>query len=243
MPNFQEEHKENKGIRLNRYIANSGVCNRREADKLIAKGLVTVNGKVVKEMGYRVQAGEKVEYEGQVRNAEAKQYILVNKPKEYSLSEKRRGRDRNIYDIIEYACWEKVAPADAIGTNSTGLVLMTNDLDVIEKINNKKHYLFHLFLNQEISKDQITQVKSKADIKSIKGQITDVQYANIENTTELGVETLGLDENDVFTIIKHLGFKIERIDRVMYAGLTKKNLPRGKWRFLSKKEIQFLKMQ
>lgn len=243
MPKFQEENIEDKGIRLNRYLANSGVCNRREADKLIAKGLVTVNGKVVTEMGYRVQSGEKVVYEGQERNAEAKQYILVNKPKDYSLSDKRKGRARNIYDIIEYACWEKVAPADAIGTASTGLVLMTNDLDVVNKINHKKHFLFHLFLDQEVSLELIDLIKRNAELKTIKGKILDVQYANPENKTELGIETNGLDENDIYNIIKHLNLRIERIDRVMLAGLTKKNLPRGKWRFLSKKEIQFLKMQ
>ena len=243
MPKFEEENIENKGIRLNRYLANSGVCTRREADKLIAKGLVTVNGKVITEMGYRVQSGEKVVYEGQERNAEAKQYILVNKPKEYSLSEKPRGRERNIYDIIEYACWEKVAPADAIGTASTGLVLMTNDLDIVNKINLKKHFLFHRYLNQEASRETIELIKNKANLKELKGTVVDVQYANPENKTEIGIETNGLDENDVYSIVKHLKLKIERIDRVMMAGLTKKNLPRGKWRFLSKKEIQFLKMQ
>lgn len=246
MPKYQEEkieHQDDKGLRLNRYIANSGVCNRRQADKLIAKGLVTVNGKVITEMGYRVQLKDKVMYDEQELHAESNQYVLVNKPKEYSLADKRQNRIRNIYDIIENACWENVTPADAIGTNSSGLVLMTNDQDMVKKINHKKHFLFHLFINKEVTSEDIDKIKKKGEIKEIPGQILDVQYANPENKSELGIETRGLDENDVFTIVKHLGFRIDKIDRVMYAGLTKKNLPRGKWRFLSPKEIQFLKMQ
>lgn len=243
MPNPQQENKENPGIRLNRYLSNSGVCTRREADKLIAKGLVEVNGKVITEMGYRVKPGEKVTYEGKLQDAETKQYILINKPKKCTVKDIVSDELRSVYDIIEYACDEKLFPTDTLADNTLGLLLMTNDKDLTAKVNLKKQEIYHVFLTEEMKEEDLAQLNAGVKLGANIVKVEAAHYANPEDKKEVGVEIHSAKDDTVPALIKKLGYEILRIDRVIYAGLTKKNVPRGKWRFLTPKEIQFLKMQ
>ena len=243
MPHPQQDNKENPGIRLNRYLANSGVCTRREADKLIAKGLVEVNGKVITEMGYRVMPGEKVTYEGKLQDAETKQYILINKPKECTIKDIQSRDLRSVYDIIEYACEEKTFPTDTVADSTLGLVLMTNDKDLTKKINLKKQEIYHIFLTEEMKAEDLATLQKGIKLGANLIKVEAAHYANEDDKKEIGIEIHSAKDETVPALIKKLGYEIHRIDRVTYAGLTKKNVPRGKWRFLSAKEVQFLKMQ
>ncbi len=243
MPKLQLKNKEeNPGIRLNRYLANSGVCTRREADKLIAKGLVEVNGKIITEMGYRVMPGEKVKYLGELQNAEAKQYILVNKPKECSVKESKNPREYTVYKILEYACGEKTFPTDMLDDNTTGVLLMTNDKELTQRLNNKKFEIYHLFLDKEVQAEDLEKLKNGIKINEKLIKIKTADYANPDDKSEIGIELHSTDTQTVPQLIKQLGYNINRIDRVSLCGLTKKNVPRGKWRFLERKEISFLRM-
>lgn len=239
----QENNSKKEGIRLNRYLANSGVCIRREADKLIAKGLVEVDGKVVTEMGYKVQRGEKVTFQGVLQNAESKKYILVNKPKEHTLSAKLSREQRSVYDIIDNACYEEVKPADELDINTTGVLLMTNDSELVKKMNLKKREIYHLFLDKEMTDEDLAKLSKGFKVKSGFVKVEAAHFANEKNKKEVGIELLLGQKNTIRQLVDALGYQLERLDRVVYAGLTKKNLPRGKWRFLSTKEVQFLKMQ
>lgn len=246
MPHPQQDKKENPGIRLNRYLSNSGVCTRREADKLIAKGLVEVNGKVVTEMGYRVQKGEKVNYLGEEQNPEARKYILINKPKECTCSLQNEDDLRSIYDIIEFACEETLKPVLPLADNTTGVLLMTNDSDLTKRltqVKNEKKEIWHAFFEEDLKEEDLEKLREGINLKSGLVKADEVHYANPDSKKEVGIEIHSLEKNVVKKMIEHLGYKIQRLDRVFFAGLSKKNVPRGKWRFLSKKEVQFLRMQ
>lgn len=243
MPNPQQENKETSSIRLNRYLANSGVCTRREADKLIAKGLVEVDGKVITEMGYQVKKGEKVTYQGELQNAETKQYILINKPKECTIEDVQSRDMRSVYDIIEFACYETLTPTDTLADDTVGLLLMTNDKDLTKKINIKKQEIYHIFLEEEMKEGDLESIRKGIKINGKVINVEAVHFANEEDKKEVGIEIHSAKDETIAELMKHLGYNIKRLDRVIYAGLTKKNVPRGKWRFLTKKEVQFLKMQ
>lgn len=242
MPQPQQENTQNTGIRLNRYIANSGICNRREADKLINKGLVEVNGKVITEMGYRVQPKDTVKYLGEIQNAEAKQYILINKPKECTVKESNNPRQHSVNHIIEYACFEKLHPTDVLDDNTTGVLLMTNDKDLTKRLNANKFEIYHVFLDKEVKPEDLEQLRNGIEINGETIQLKTADYANPDDKSEIGIELHSTDTQTVPMLIKKLGYQINRIDRVSLCGLTKKNVPRGKWRFLDKKEVSFLRM-
>lgn len=238
-----EQKDKNEGIRLNRYLGNSGVCTRREADKLIAKGLVHVNGEVVTEMGYRVMPGQKVTYLGETLSVEAKQYILVNKPKEcLSTKHKKRGV-LSLHGIIEFACYEELEVVQPLAVNTTGIVVMTNDQEVIKKLENNKEELFHVFLTEEVKEADIEKMRKGVKTKLGKIKPVEVKYANEKMRNELGITVRLQKDETIKAMVEQMGYKVERLDRVMFAGITKKNLPRGKWRSLSRKEVSFLKMQ
>lgn len=238
-----EEQEENKGIRLNRYLGNSGICTRREADKIIAKGLVLVNGEVVTEMGYRVKKGEEVTYLGDKLNTGARKYILINKPKECVGTKKHSRGQRSIFDIIEYVCEEDLSPIGELGINTTGVVLMTNDIELTKKLKQEKKEIYHLFLTKEISEDDIEKLRKGITVGTKLVKADSVEYANVKNRKEIGIELHSTPDFIIKKMVEAIGYKIERIDRVFFAGLTKKNLSRGKCRALTSKEIQFLNMQ
>lgn len=241
---MQEEQgqEENKGIRLNRFLGNSGICTRREADKIIAKGLVLVDGKVVKEMGYRVKPNEKVTYMGDALSTGARKYILINKPKDCVSSKKRSRGQRSIYDIVEYACSEDVSPISELSINTTGVILMTNDIELTKKLKDSKRELFHVFLRNEMNDTDLEKLRNGIQVGNKLVKPDGVEYANVNDKSEIGIEIHSTPDFIIQKMLTELGYKINRMDRVLYGSLSKKNLPRGRWRALTTKEIQFLNM-
>lgn len=231
-------------IRLNRYIANSGVCSRREADKLIARGLVTVNGQVVTEMGQQVKRNDEVRFEGKKLNPEAKVYILINKPKNMVTTTSDPEGRRTVLDLIEEACEERVYPVGRLDRNTTGVLLMTNDGDLSKKLTHPSseiRKIYHVFLNKPLEKEHLSLIKKGIELEDGIIQPDEVSYADPIDTTQVGIVIHSGRNRIVRRIFEHLGYTVEKLDRVYFAGLTKKNLPRGKWRFLSKDEIKYLK--
>lgn len=231
-------------IRLNRYIANSGVCSRREADKLIARGLVTVNGQVVTEMGQQVKRNDEVRFEGKELNPEAKVYILINKPKDMVTTTSDPEGRRTVLDLIEEACEERVYPVGRLDRNTTGVLLMTNDGDLSKKLTHPSseiRKIYHVFLNKPLEKEHLSLIKKGIELEDGIIQPDEVSYADPIDTTQVGIVIHSGRNRIVRRIFEHLGYTVEKLDRVYFAGLTKKNLPRGKWRFLSKDEIKYLK--
>ncbi|HHU57746.1 MAG TPA: rRNA pseudouridine synthase [Bacteroidales bacterium] len=231
-------------IRLNRYIANSGVCSRREADKLIARGLVTVNGQVVTEMGQQVKRNDEVRFEGKKLNPEAKVYILINKPKDMVTTTSDPEGRRTVLDLIEGACEERVYPVGRLDRNTTGVLLMTNDGDLSKKLTHPSseiRKIYHVFLNKPLEKEHLSLIKKGIELEDGIIQPDEVSYADPIDTTQVGIVIHSGRNRIVRRIFEHLGYTVEKLDRVYFAGLTKKNLPRGKWRFLSKDEIKYLK--
>lgn len=231
-------------IRLNRYIANSGVCSRREADKLIARGLVTVNGQVVTEMGQQVKRNDEVRFEGKKLNPEAKVYILINKPKDMVTTTSDPEGRRTVLDLIEEACEERVYPVGRLDRNTTGVLLMTNDGDLSKKLTHPSseiRKIYHVFLNKPLEKEHLSLIKKGIELEDGIIQPDEVSYADPIDTTQVGIVIHSGRNRIVRRIFEHLGYTVEKLDRVYFAGLTKKNLPRGKWRFLSKDEIKYLK--
>lgn len=231
-------------IRLNRYIANAGVCSRREADDLIATGCVTVNGKVITELGYKVKEGDVVTYGGEKLKTEKHVYLLLNKPKDYiTTAEDDRGR-RTVMDLIAGAVKERVYPVGRLDRNTTGLLLFTNDGEMAKKLTHPQHRvqkLYHVELDKNLKQDDLQQIQEGIELEDGFIKPDEVAYAG-ESKREVGIMIHSGRNRVVRRIFESLGYDVLRLDRVMFAGLTKKDLPRGHWRLLTDKEIAFLKM-
>jgi len=232
-------------IRLNRYIANAGVCSRREADELISKGEIKLNGKVVTDLGIKVKISDKVIYRNKVLSAERKVYILLNKPKDYVTTMDDPHADKKVIDLIKNACPERVYPVGRLDKNTTGLLLFTNDGDLAKRLSHpryNKKKVYHVFLDKPVSKSDLHQLTDGINIGEEKKAAADVaSYPDMDDRTQVGIEIHSGQNRVVRRMFEALGFKIKKLDRVYFAGLTKKNLPRGKWRFLSDSEISILK--
>ncbi|PRY89569.1 pseudouridine synthase [Mongoliibacter ruber] len=246
--NFEKIEKErNKNpsdeTRLNKYIANSGVCSRREADNLIAKGFVTVNGEVITELGYKVKSGEKVTYKGKLLNPEKPVYILLNKPKDFITTTDDPMERKTVMNLIENACDERVFPVGRLDRNTTGLLLFTNDGELAAKLSHPSNQVKKIY---QVSLDKpLTQNDEKAILEGLTledGAVTvdDMQVLSKDRTI-LGLEIHVGRNRIVRRIFAHLGYDVIALDRVLYAGLDKKDLPRGRYRFLAEKEVVRLK--
>ncbi len=235
-----------KLVRLNKYIANSGVCSRREADLLISSGTITVNGKVVTELGTKVNPGDSVMYNGEKLKAEKKVYILLNKPKDYiTTAEDPQGR-KTVMDLLKNAGEQRVFPVGRLDRNTTGLLLLTNDGDLAKKLTHPKHgvrKIYQVQLDKPLTKIDLTAIAHGIELDGEKIVPDDVAYSGNENEkTLVGIEIHSGQNRVVRRIFESLDYKVIKLDRVMFAGLTKKDLPRGQWRFLTDKEVSFLKM-
>jgi 23S rRNA pseudouridine2605 synthase len=243
-PKHPEVGEPSDSMRLNKYIANSGVCSRREADEIIAQGKITVNGKVVTELGLKVKKTDKVEFEGKKLNPEVKVYILLNKPKDVvTTSNDPEGR-RTVMDIIAEACDERVYPVGRLDKNTTGVLLLTNDGDLSKKLTHPStdsRKIYHVFTNKPVSKAHLEQIAKGVTLEDGVIIPDDVNYASTTDKSEVGIEIHSGKNRIVRRIFELLGYEVIKLDRVYFSGLTKKNLPRGKWRFLSPKEITMLK--
>ena len=234
-----------KGIRLNKYIANSGICSRREADTYIEHGSVTVNGKLITEMGYKVMPSDIVRFDGTSISPEEKKYVLLNKPKNYiTTMEDDRGR-KTVMDLVANATKERVYPVGRLDRNTTGLLLFTNDGDLAKKLTHPKHNvrkLYHASLDKKLSLADLQKLRGDVIIEGRKVFIDAVAYVEGEMKTEVGIEIHSGRNRIVRKIFESLGYKVVKLDRVIFAGLTKKNLPRGRWRELTQQEVNSLKM-
>ena len=233
------------GIRLNKYISNSGVCSRREADTYIASGNVVVNGKVITEMGFKVKPGDEVRFDGTSITPEEKKYILLNKPKNYiTTMDDDRGR-KTVMDLILGATKERVYPVGRLDRNTTGLLLFTNDGDLAKKLTHPKHNvqkLYHASLDKKLEVKHLHQLRDEVVIEGRKVFIDEVDYVAGETKSEVGIKIHSGRNRIVRKIFEHFGYKVVKLDRVIFAGLTKKNLPRGRYRELTKQEVSNLHM-
>ena len=230
-------------LRLNRYIANAGICSRREADALIAAGEIRVNGEVVTEMGYKVQPTDTVQYGKTNLSREKQVYVLLNKPKDFiTTTEDPEGR-RTVMDLIATASKERIFPVGRLDRNTTGLLLFTNDGEVAQKLSHPSHKnkkIYQVELSQPLTQDHLKQIGEGLELEDGKAEVDDVAVV-AGNPHFVGIEIHIGRNRIVRRIFEHLGYEIVALDRVQYAGLTKKELPRGKWRFLSEQEVIRLK--
>lgn len=239
--------KESDGaIRLNRYIANAGICSRREADKLIEAGVIKVNGKIITQLGTKVFPGDKVMYGDQTLNAEKPVYILLNKPKDYiTTADDPQGR-KTVMDLVKNATRERIYPVGRLDRNTTGLLLFTNDGELATKLTHPKNNIkkiYHVVTDKNVTKEDLQKLKQGIELEDGFIKVDDVQFVgDSRNKRDIGVEIHSGKNRIVRRMFEHLGYKIIKLDRVMFAGLTKKDLPRGKYRMLSQQEINFLKM-
>ena len=232
-------------IRLNKYIANSGICSRREADRLIEQGLVEVNGKVITEMGYQVQKIDKVVFDGQSITPEKNVYVLLNKPKGYISTTKDEKARKTVMDLVANASPYRLFPVGRLDRPTTGVILLTNDGHLTKKLthpsfNVKK--IYHVVLDRRLSMDDMQKIIDGIRLEEGVVQVDNISYIDGKPKNEIGIE-IHIGWNRVIRrIFQKLGYEVEALDRVMFAGLTKKNIKRGHWRILTELEVNNLKM-
>lgn len=239
-----QQNVSDDAVRLNRYLANAGICSRREADVLIATGVVTVNGKIVTEMGYKVNPTDVVTYGGVPIKNETKKYLLLNKPKDYITTMDDPQERRTVMELIRNACRERLYPVGRLDRNTTGVLLFTNDGDMTAKLTHPKfevRKVYHVTLNKKMTSEDYRMLNEGLELSDgfIKPDAAEFVGAG---KFELGIEIHSGKNRIVRRMFEHLGYEVIKLDRVAFAGLTKKDLPRGKFRFLTEKEIGFLKM-
>lgn len=234
-------------IRLNKYLAGSGMCSRREADRMIKAGLVQVNGEVVTEMGVKVNYGDEVKYNGMVIKPEPKRYILLNKPKDYITTLKDPSARNTVMELIEGACKERVYPVGRLDRNTTGVLLFTNDGDLAKKLthpSNEIQKIYHVSTDKPVSRADLQKIADGFELEDGFIAADEVAYTDERsgNRCEIGIRIHSGRNRIVRRIFEHLGYEVKKLDRVMFAGLDKKSLGRGKWRFLYENEIGYLHM-
>ena len=244
-PPVKNSLSDNDGIRLNKFISNSGICSRREADIYIEQGSVTVNGKLVTIMGYKVQKTDEVRFDGSLISPEKKKYVLLNKPKNYiTTMDDDRGR-KTVMELVSNAASERIYPVGRLDRMTTGLLLFTNDGELAKKLTHPKHHvkkLYHASLDRKLSLKDLEKLRGDVIIEGRKVFIDEISYVEGQNKTEVGIEIHSGRNRIVRKIFEHVGYKVVKLDRVLFAGLTKKNLPRGRWRELTKQELVNLQM-
>jgi len=232
-------------VRLNKYIASAGICSRREADQLISAGLISVNGKRVTELGTRVNPGDEVRYNGERIRSERKVYLLLNKPKDYVTTTDDPKERKTVMLLVRNACKERIYPVGRLDRNTTGVLLFTNDGELAKKMTHPSHNkkkIYHIFLDKGLSGSDLKKLAAGITLEDGFIQPDAISYVSNENKREIGLEIHSGKNRIVRRMFESLGYRVDRLDRVYFGGLTKKNLPRGKWRFLSQKEINMLKM-
>ncbi len=232
------------GIRLNRFLANAGICSRREADKYIESGVVSINGKVVLELGTKVKLNDVVRFNDAVVVPEKKTYILLNKPKDYVTTLDDPHAKRTVIDLIKNGCKERVYPVGRLDKATTGLLLLTNDGDLTDFLlhprNNKKK-IYQATLDKPAKEEDLQKLYDGVKLEDGDVKADAITFITPDNKREIGIEIHSGKNRVVRRMFEHIGYKVRKLDRVYFAGLTKKNLPRGKWRYLSEKEIVMLK--
>lgn len=233
-------------IRLNKYISNSGVCSRREADLLIAAGSVTVNGEVVTQMGYKVKDTDEISYDGKRLSNERKVYLLLNKPKGFITTLDDPQDRKTVMNLVGRACRERIYPVGRLDRSTSGLLLFTNDGELTKKLTHPSYgarKIYHVELDKPVTKADMQTLLNGIELEDGIARVDDIQYVETANSKKVvGVELHSGKNRIVRRMFNHLGYKVEKLDRVCFAGLTKKDIPRGHYRFLDQKEVAFLKM-
>ncbi|WP_339626014.1 pseudouridine synthase [uncultured Winogradskyella sp.] len=231
-------------MRLNKYISNSGICSRRQADENIAIGLVSVNGKVVTEMGYKVKRSDEVRYDGQRINPEPKTYVLLNKPKGFATTT-AEGKGRTVMDLVANASSANIKPIGRLGRNSVGLLLFTNDDIIVQKFTNSKNgvaRLFQIELDKNLKFEDFKKIQDGFKIEGKQVEVDEISYIQGESKNQIGVKIKNTGNTILRTIFDELKYDIVKIDCVAIGHLTKKDIPRGHWKHLTEQEVSTLKM-
>ena len=235
----------NEPLRLNKYLANAGVCSRREADEFIQAGVVTVNGQVVTELGTKILRTDEVRFHDQPVTIEKKVYVLLNKPKDYVTTSDDPQQRKTVMDLVKNACPERIYPVGRLDRNTTGVLLLTNDGDMASKLTHPKYLkkkIYHVFLDKACSAHDLQQIAEGIQLEDGEIKADDVQYAHPTDKKQVGIEIHSGKNRIVRRIFESLGYRVQKLDRVQFAGLTKKNLKRGDWRYLTEEEVDRLRM-
>ena len=246
----QIEYKEqfvdpNEPIRLNKFLANAGVCSRREADEFITAGVVSVNGEVVTELGTKIKRGDEVKFHDQTVSIERKIYVLLNKPKDTVTTSDDPQARRTVMDLVKDACDERIYPVGRLDRNTTGVLLLTNDGDLASKLTHPKYLkkkIYHVHLDKNLTKADMEQIAAGIQLDDGEIQADAISYTDDFKKDEVGIEIHSGKNRIVRRIFESLGYKVVKLDRVFFAGLTKKGLRRGEWRYLTEQEVNFLRM-
>ena len=230
------------GIRLNKYIANSGICSRREADTYIATGLVTVNGHIVNEMGHKVKIEDDVRFDGRRLNPEPNTYVLLNKPKGFATTDSN-AKGMTVMDLVSSATTAKIKPFGRLGRNATGLLLFTNDDEFVQKFNKKGiTRLFHIELDKNLKLEHLKKIRDGVTVEDKEIQVEDISYVDNSPKSEIGLKIKQTGNSVIRTVFENLGYDVVRVDCVTLGPLTKKDLPRGRYRHLTEHELNLFKM-
>lgn len=244
---MKKEHapKSNDGIRLNKFIAHAGICSRREADMHIQLGAVKVNNKVMTQLGYKVKPTDVVHFDGQPLQAEKPAYVLLNKPKGFITTTRDEKARRTVMELIANATKSRIVPVGRLDRPTTGLLLFTNDGDLAKKLTHPSSgikKLYHVVLDKAVSGQHLQRIKSGITLEDGAIKADDISHVQGASKREVGISIHSGRNRIVRRIFEHLGYEVIALDRVLFAGLTKKDLPRGHWRHLSQSEVQQLKM-
>ena len=243
---YKEQHYDpNEPIRLNKFLANAGVCSRREADEFIQAGVITVNGNVVTELGTKVLRTDEIRFHDQPVNIEKKVYVLLNKPKDYVTTSDDPQQRKTVMDLVKDACQERIYPVGRLDRNTTGVLLLTNDGDLASKLTHPKYLkkkIYHVYLDRNVTAHDMQAIVEGVILDDGEIKADDVQYADANDKKQVGIEIHSGKNRIVRRIFETLGYKVTKLDRVQFAGLTKKNLRRGDWRYLTEEEVDRLRM-
>ena len=232
-------------LRLNKFLANAGVCSRREADEFIQAGLVTVNGEVVTELGTKILRTDEVKFHDAVVSLEKKVYVLLNKPKDYVTTSDDPQQRKTVMDLVKDVCPERIYPVGRLDRNTTGVLLLTNDGDLASKLTHPKFLkkkVYHVHLDKNLTAHDMDQIREGITLEDGEIKADAVEYADDRDKAQVGIEIHSGKNRIVRRIFESLGYRVTKLDRVQFAGLTKKNLRRGDWRFLTEKEVDMLRM-
>ena len=243
---YKETHVDpNEPIRLNKFLANAGVCSRREADSFIEAGVVSVNGQVVTELGTKVKRSDAVMFHDQPVNIEKKVYILLNKPKDYVTTSDDPQNRKTVMDLVKGACRERIYPVGRLDRNTTGVLLLTNDGELASKLTHPQYMkkkIYHVYLNKNVTAADMRMISDGIQLEDGEIHADAIEYASETDRKQVGIEIHSGRNRIVRRIFESLGYKVIKLDRVFFAGLTKKNVRRGDWRYLTEQEVNMLRM-
>ena len=241
----EENYDPNEPIRLNKFLANAGVCSRREADEYIQAGVITVNGEVVTELGTKVLRSDEIKFHDQPVSLEKKVYVLLNKPKDYVTTSDDPQQRKTVMDLVKNCCKERIYPVGRLDRNTTGVLLLTNDGDMASKLTHPKFLkkkIYHVYLDKNVTAHDLQMIRDGITLEDGDIKADACEYADPVDKKQVGIEIHSGKNRIVRRIFESLGYKVTKLDRVQFAGLTKKNLRRGDWRYLTEEEVDRLRM-